>query len=121
MNELQQACDNAVRIITEKYGIPFAEGRHRIVFRDGNEVIKCPTKESGIAANDLEINTEGKYYAKTREDKELSALTGLPIVRMEWVEHTGWSEKADWTWRIDCGQVGRNANGDIVAYDWEHY
>jgi len=40
---------------------------------------------------------------------------------MEHVEHVGWSDELDWTWSIDCGQVGRTKDGRLVAYDWEQF
>lgn len=117
----EQAFAQAAQLAEALYGTPIAESRHRVVFRDGDEVIKVPLCESGIMACHCELTEQGEFYAKTRPDQDLSEQTGLPIVRMEYVEHVGWSETPDWTWGVDCGQVGRTKDGRLVAYDWEHY
>ena len=117
----QAVYDRARQLVEELYGPPIAVSRHRAVFRDGDEVIKVPTRESGVAACDCELVEQGEILARTRPDRGLSEKTGLPIVRMEYVEHVGWSEKPDWTWGIDGGQVGRTKDGRLVAYDWEHF
>jgi|GEM_PF-2341908 len=117
----QERYDRARQLAEELYGSPLAVSRHRVVFRDGDEVVKVPTRESGVAACDCELTQQGELLAKTRPDRELSKETGLPIVRMEHVEHVGWSDELDWTWSIDCGQVGRTKDGRLVAYDWEHF
>lgn len=102
-----------------RYGEPLAEGRHRTIFRDGDWVIKVPTALSGIGACYEELSTQGECFAKTvRED--LGREFGIPVVRMEFVTHRGWSADPDWTWSIDCGQVGYTKDGRLVAYDWEH-
>jgi len=113
--------EKAVRFTQAWYGPPIATGRHRVIFLDGDEVIKVPSREFGILACNYELNIQGEEYARTRLDEFLSNETGLPIVRMEYVEHVGFSEKPDWTWSIDGGQVGKTKDGRLVAYDWEHY
>jgi len=113
--------EKAIRLVQSYYGPPIAVSRHRVVFLDGDEVIKVPSCESGVAACDCELVEQGEKYARTRPDVALSKKTGLPIVRMEYVEHVGSSEQPDWTWSIDCGQVGRTKDGRLVAYDWEHF
>ena len=105
----------------ETYGVPIGEGRHRVVFRDGPEVIKVPTKDSGVDANRWELSTQGELYARTLEDPHLTECFGFAIIRAEFVEHTGESNDPDWTWTIDCGQVGLTAEGRLVAYDWDPY
>jgi len=116
----QTVFDRARQLIEKLHGAPIAVSRHRAVFRDGDEVIKVPTRESGIHACYCELTQQGEILARTRADRDLSEETGLPIVRMEYVEHVGRSETPDWTWSIDCGQVGRTKDGRLVAYDWEH-
>ena len=117
----QAVYHRARHLAQEMYGAPVAVSRHRVVFQDGDEVIKVPTRESGVCACNCELTQQGELLAKTRPDRELSEKTGLPIVRMEYVEHVGASKEPDWTWGIDCGQVGRAKDGRLVAYDWEHY
>ncbi len=110
----------ALERATAAYGAPVARGRHRVIFREGNDVIKVPTEYSGISACQLELDEQGPHLARTLLDP-LSDEVGLPCVRMEYVEHVGFSEQPDWTWTIDCGQVGHTVDGRLVAYDWEHY
>lgn len=115
---LQGLLDKVLREAISLYGDPYAIGRHRTIFRDGDWVIKVPTLESGIRACLEELHTQGNGFAKTTQD-ELGKKAGIPVVRMEFVTHRGWSEKPDWTWSIDCGQVGYTKDGRLVAYDWE--
>ncbi len=103
------------------FGEPIGEGRHRVVFRDGETVLKFPTKNSGIHANEQEARFKDDHLARADIDEEFTDKTGVPILRMEYVTHTGWSKEADWTWSIDCGQVGLTADGRLVAYDWDIY
>lgn len=119
-------CWNDVNENCKRYlGKLIGEGRHRKVYDDNSpgSVVKVPTKESGIAANLQEANESGSYehLAKAKIDLDLSLLIGVPVLRMERVEHVGFSEEADWTWCIDGGQVGRAADGRIVAYDWDRF
>lgn len=102
------------------YGPPI-EGSHRTVFIDkkNDEVIKVPSQNSGDFANQQELNTQGELYAKTKLDKELTERYGYVVIRMEYVEHSGYSKEPDWTWSIDCGQVGHTKDGRLVAYDWD--
>lgn len=102
----------------ELLGMPIGEGSERLVFRLGNHVVKIPTKESGISANECELYTQGPRLAVTSENHTLGEYLGVLVINMEYVTHTGFSEKSDWTWGIDCGQVGRNAKGRLVAYDF---
>lgn len=117
---LQDLLDGVLQEAISLYGDPCAISRHRTVFRDGDWVIKVPTRESGILACQEELRTQGDGFAKTTRD-ELGKEVGVPVVRMEFVTHRGWSKDPDWTWSIDCGQVGHTKDGRLVAYDWEHY
>jgi len=74
----QERYDRARQLAEELYGSPLAVSRHRVVFRDGDEVVKVPTRESGVAACDCELTQQGELLAKTRPDRELSKETGLP-------------------------------------------
>jgi len=95
-------------------------GRHRTVFRDGDVVYKVPHDETGYGAlsNSLEaapITVEDPdHYALC----EIVSIQDFPVLMMEYVEHCGWSEEKDWTWGIDCGQIGHTKDGRLVAYDW---
>lgn len=112
----------AILLAISRYGLPIAFGRHRIVFSSDDCVVKVPTSESGAHACNEEICSQSDIYAKTWRDP-ISSESRLPIVRMEWVTHTGYSDEPEdrWTWSIDCGQVGRTKDGRLVAYDWERY
>lgn len=107
-----------------RFGKEIGWGSHRIVFRDGPEVVKVPFRISGIDANTYEASFQGAEYAKCRIDRKLDRVLKTPfqygILRMEFVTHVGWSKEPDWTWSVDCGQVGRTADGRLVAYDWDH-
>lgn len=95
-------------------------GRNRAVFRRGSYVVKVPVNDAGVADNQHEAYLFQRYgktrgyvaYARCR-------MAGVILV-MEYVEHVGWSpqNKPDWTWSVDCGQVGRNAKGELLAYDF---
>jgi len=105
----------------KRFGEPLGQGRHRVVFRMTKDwVLKVPTRHSGLAANCDELSFQADGYAITEEEAALSEEFGIPIVKMEYVTHVGWSEKPDWTWSIDGGQVGHTNDGRLVAYDWEH-
>lgn len=105
----------------ENYGPNIGWGRHRVVYSDGDWVLKVPTKPSGINANCHEDSCQGPNYAKAKLDTTLTEKFGIPILRMELVVHRGFSEIPDWTWGVDGGQVGYTKDGRLVAYDWEHY
>ena len=109
-----------MRFMVQSYGEPIGVGRYRTVFRDGDWVYKVPHDKEGwgMASNDLEARPwstrDRRYYARC----ELVEIQGCIVLKMEYVEHVGRSERADWTWYIDCSQVGRTKDGRLVAYDW---
>lgn len=114
----------SLRLAKAKFGEPIGNGRHRVVFRDGEFVLKVPFRASGIDANFYEDNTHSNNPHEPRAscslDSELAEELGSScVLRMEYVEHVGSSPTPDWTWSVDCGQVGRTKDGRIVAYDWE--
>lgn len=108
----------------QRWGQPIGEGSLRVVFRDGAHVLKIPRNERGVWANEFEASTCNSPHAPKANcflDEKLSAEFGVSVLRMEFVIHRGASEKPDWTWSIDGGQVGFTAAGKLVAYDWDHY
>lgn len=112
--------------LIEKFGLPIGRGRNRVVFYDEitDTVVKAPMRDAGCFGNEHEARTSSSKYeprAAARLDERLSAEFGRPILRMEYVKHTGWSKEPDWTWSVDCGQVGVTRDGRLVAYDWERY
>lgn len=109
------------------FGEPIGEGKDRIVFlsRDRKSVIKMPRCANCEIANERELHPnawlEPQQYARTWRDDQLSDQTGILIIRMEHVRlvvgaHHG--ELPDWASAVDCSQVGYNAAGNLVAYDW---
>lgn len=96
------------------------EGRHRIVYKHGNYVIKVPLNMWGLASNDKEYRTYqstnngwlfGVRYARCK-------LHWSGLLVMEYVESVPFEEMPDWAKYIDCQQVGTNRNGNMVAYDY---
>ena len=118
---LEDILDGLLKKATSLYGEPIEVGRHRAIFRDGDWVIKVPTRDSGIHACEEELRTQGDCFAKTTREDLGEEFCGVTAVRMEFMTHRGWSEQPDWTWSIDCGQVGFTKDGRLVAYDWEHF
>lgn len=107
-------------------------GRNRITFVMGKYVVKLPWSIGGFGDNDWEgsVDTDPAYYndpwtiqyARTR----LTYTNGVPIVFMEYVPHLSYTavremhngKEPDWVASVDCGQVGLNRNGRLVAYDY---
>lgn len=105
------------------------EGRTRNVFDMGKYVVKIPRNSDGIVDNDWEgsvsdgddPNPNDVQLARTR----LAYWKGIPVVFMEKVSYPSDDEikqrlgfLPDWTASVDCGQVGFNAKGRLVAYDY---
>lgn len=119
--------ERAIALCQEMYGNPIGEGRHRIVFGDGDYVVKCPTSASGVSACDEEVYGAHfvDMYAKTSLDPLSKEVAPINLTRMERVKRI---EELDydpilpsWVNSIDCQQVGYTKDGRLVAYDWERY
>ena len=103
-----------------------SSGRHRDVFisKTGKYVFKVPNCHSGICANDI----EGSWFCDEYAHHKLFYINEIPIVIMEYLKEMDTetylklckTEEYDWINGIDCGQVGYNRKGDVVAFDWEH-
>jgi hypothetical protein len=108
--------------------VDYTFGRNRGVFvMPGNYVVKIPKNGDGCTDNDWEgsisngedSSEEDVQYARTRlfyykEDNNL-----IPIVFMEYVEyHCDYKNQPDWVASVDCGQVGYNKKGRLVAFDY---
>lgn len=106
----------------------FVCGRNRAAFIFSNYVIKLPMCPAGCGDNDWEgsistgDNPNDIQYARTRL---LYWKNKIPIVLMERVEHARSAdiiaklgEEPDWCMSVDCGQVGWNRAGKLVAYDY---
>lgn len=108
-------------------------GRNRNVFvMPHGYVVKIPKNFAGIRDNDWEgsvSNTDESLndpyeiqYPKTR----LAYYAGdMPVVFMEFVEALTsadiirlFGKYPDWVFSVDCGQVGVNKSGRLVAYDY---
>jgi hypothetical protein len=107
------------------FGAPIGEGCERTVFASRNRatVIKMPRNFSGDAANGRELCPDNwlgdkNRYARAWEDKQLTEQTGLLIIRMEWVRPVIRGKLPKWADAVDCAQVGYNAAGRLVAYDF---
>ena len=110
-------------------------GRSRVVYlhpRLKKHVIKVPLNELGNMNNRHEYETWTRYPgAKCSSSNYYSYLTrkltglDLCILVMEKVEKVNFqlltSDEKILYLCIDCGQVGRNHDGKIVAYDWGAY
>lgn len=113
------------------------EGRHRIAFLSptGLNVIKVPLNQEGLNDNERESRYWKKYVKSARvrlkardgkldvndENKICLArcrIMGIFLV-MEFVDNNVPAQKhPEWSKYIDCGQVGVNRKGDVVAYDY---
>lgn len=106
------------------YGPEIGYGRHRVVFRDGDYVYKVPLSLEGVDDNYREAS--GPEWSDDPEkfaDCVIISCLGVDVLLMEYVEHAGWPSEPcppelEWTWYIDCGQVGYTKDGRLVAYDW---
>ena len=100
-------------------------GRHRAVFRRGNIVVKVPLSEYGVADNER----EARYYRMEQEYYNIKYCKENHLARcfmfnqiclvMEYVKPAPelWGIES-WTSAVDCGQIGHNKIGKLVAYDY---
>ena len=106
-------------------------GRNRIVFMFATYVVKLPWTFDGIADNDWEGSVSNDpdepysdwqvQYARTRIHYEGE----IPVVFMERVRPllgkdivARFGYEPEWVSSVDCGQVGLNRAGRLVAYDY---
>lgn len=108
-------------------------GRNRNVFKmPGGYVVKLPSGMNGIADNDWEGSVSNSeegtgfdvgyvQYARTR----MCYYKDIPIVFMEYVEYLNkekivkrFGKEPEWCYSVDCGQVGINKRGRLVAFDY---
>lgn len=108
----------------------FHSGRNRATFVFRNHVVKLPINFGGLGDNDWEGSVsngpdqDDRYsiqYARTR----LYYVGELPVLFMERVTPAGSVEienrlgfEPEWVYSVDCGQVGFNKSGRLVAYDY---
>lgn len=104
-------------------------GRNRCTFLFNNFVVKLPMNTNGISDNDWEGSVSNGdnqdpwhvRYARTR----LIYIEDIPVVFMERVNDASYEaiackmgEVPIWVDSVDCGQVGFNRRGKLVAYDY---
>lgn len=95
-------------------------GRNRIVFKSksGKYVIKVPRNIQGSCDNFFETRKTDFGFPVPKSRRII--LDDFCCVIMEYVEHVSFKDtKApSWVSWIDCGQVGHNRKGELVAYDY---
>ncbi len=102
---------------------PSEIGRTRIVFLLDETVLKIPLTDEGLYANALEADhsrREGKTGSIPIADCAIDWHGDLSVLRMERVDITpslDGSPKPAWTGAVDCGQVGYDREGRLVAFD----
>lgn len=113
---------------TKKYGQPLL-GRTRAVFDRGDSyMVKVPMNGEDLMANQSEIMTyEAKDpyipVAECRMETDYSVVPeGMPVLVMEKVDIESasklrYKDMPDWVGSVDCGQVGYDRKGRLVAYD----
>lgn len=99
-----------------KYGKPVGVGRNRAVFvtRSGRFVVKAPLNDDGLADNQYEATRASARCARSRA----AYLLGIPLVVAERVCLDVKKPYPHWVDGVDCGQVGYNRKGRLVAYDF---
>ena len=96
-------------------------GRTRVAFIINNIVVKLPLYSDGCIDNDH----EGSFFCDEYANTKLTYCNDIPILFMEYVKHANFDaikdefgNIPDWVYSIDCGQVGFNRKGKLVAYDY---
>lgn len=108
--------------------VPFEWGRTRVAFLFPTYVVKLPVTYAGIGDNDWEGSvsnipgdTENIQYARTRLHYE-GEIPVLLMERVEWQTTDKlialYGEVPWWVDFVDCGQVGLNRRGRLVAFDY---
>ncbi len=116
------------------------EGRNRLVYLhpDGKHVLKVPRVVHGLedicacsrkectCLGELDNWAEATAYGRQSPDPDPTwiryascrLLPGTSILEMELVDTSTKAKKPSWADCIDCQQVGLNAEGQWVAYDF---
>lgn len=106
-------------------------GRNRIAFMFNTYVVKLPWSDDGFGDNDWEGSVSNDptspdnewniQYARTRLHYEGE----IPVLFMERVQPLTtkgivdrFGAEPEWVMSVDCGQVGINRQGRLVAYDY---
>ena len=96
-------------------------GRHRVTYDCGKFVLKIPQNRTGFDANER----EARYYKMfgRKPDSRGIVYARCKLLSNGWlvmgkVQPLEWShEMPAWSIHVDCRQVGRARDGEIVAYD----
>ena len=119
-SSMEQVRDNLTTLSFELVG----SGRHRETWRRGNCVIKIPLCNYGVEDNWQERKLWLKYRTTDKDDVQYARcrLIANWLLMMEYVEpyHRTkcFQDLPKWTHYIDCGQVGFNRRGKLLAYDY---
>lgn len=121
MDTIQKLINKTIKELRSKYEV-IGEGHNRIVFlKDDDWVIKCPLNEDGLNDNISEARRYRQFgdtdLVKYAECK-MFFLNDINCLEMERVYPISKSERPDWADYVDGGQVGKNKDGKILAYDY---
>jgi hypothetical protein len=103
--------------------LPWSHGRHRIAFRRGLTVAKIPLSLDGVHANAMERagfrkTLAGQAYCPVAACRMWLDHDGIPILLMRTVVPVSAASRPEaWVLSVDCGQVGHDPRGRLVAYD----
>jgi len=103
--------------LVEQYGDPWC-GRTRATFDRGDGfVIKFSLDGEGAIATSNESKWADDFIPLA--DCRMEFIDDIPVLVMEKVEivTASYQDMPDWVGYVDCGQVGRNSKGELVAYD----
>ncbi len=97
------------------------EGSNRRVYKHGDFVIKYPINDKGFGDNVHEAyiykkSLTYKYYIQYAKCRLV--CKHFCILIMEYVIQIPYKDQPEWAQAVDCGQVGINKRGKIVAYDY---
>lgn len=102
-------------------------GRTRICFASGkNRVVKIPFTREGYQASSREVSTYENFQKEPEKDWIPTAeckffkfdFANIWLLSMERVIRPIFGEALpDWVDSVDCGQVGYNSDGKLVAFD----
>lgn len=98
--------------------------RETYLSRSGKYVFKVQSPDVLSPYNGLTHNMrEAADYNNKDKDNFLIKMARCRLFRdiliMEYVEPvTKWQGLPPWVSYVDCGQVGYNCKGELVAYDW---
>ncbi len=98
------------------------QGRHRrgMLFPSGKYILKVPINTEGEQANLEEAERYQTDYSEKGARCRLIYYKDFPCIVMEMVKPAVYSPDCPFLKEVDCGQVGYNRRGKIVAYDYSY-